>query len=206
MPLLLVAIAVVGSTGPPPPVTANVTSVPATGLPLASLTRTAGSIATAVPTVADWASPALSAIVVAAPAVPVAVKVTGLPVSVPEVAVRVLAPAVVPRVQLVTVAMPLELVAIAVVGSTVPPPPVTANVTSVPATGLPLASLTRTAGSIATAVPPVADWASPALSAIVVAAPAVPVAVKVTGLPVSVPEVAVRVLAPAVVPRVQLVT
>src|SRR5438477_317415 len=45
------------------------------------------------------------AIWVAAPAVPVAVNVTGLPWSVPDVAVSVFGPAVLPRVQLVTAAL-----------------------------------------------------------------------------------------------------
>src|ERR1700739_5024574 len=120
---------------------------------------------------------------------PVAVNVTGLPVRVPEVAVRVLVPAVVPRVQLVTAAIPLAFVVTAVVGFTVPPPDATANVTLTPATGLLDASRTITAGGVVTAVPTVALWLFPALTAIDAAAPAVPVAVKVTGLPVSVPDV-----------------
>jgi len=49
-------------------------------------------------------------IVAAVPAVPVALKVTGLPESDPDVAVRVFEPAVALRVQLPTVAMPLPLV------------------------------------------------------------------------------------------------
>jgi hypothetical protein len=132
------------------------------------------------------------------------VKVTGLPVSPEAVAVRALAPAVVPSVQLVTAAIPLPLVVTGLVGTTVPPPLATANVTLSPATGLPCVSVTSTAGATATAVPAVALWPFPALTAIVVAAPAVPVPVNVTGP--SAPAVAVSVLAPAVVPSVQLVT
>ena len=60
----------------------------------------------AVAGVADWPSPALSAMVVGRPNTPVAVNVTGEPVTPAEVAGRALAPAAVPRVQLPTVAMP----------------------------------------------------------------------------------------------------
>src|SRR2546425_2530647 len=56
------------------------------------------------PAVADWLVALFAAIVAAAPAVPVAVKVTGLPVSDPDVAVRVLLPAVALSVQLPNVA------------------------------------------------------------------------------------------------------
>src|SRR2546425_9418885 len=94
---------------------------------------------------------------------------------------RVLVPAVVPSVQDVAVAIPFVPVVTGVVGTTVPPPDATANVTATPLTGFPLASCTITDGSIGTAVPAVADWLLPALSAIVLAVPAVPVAVNVTG-------------------------
>src|SRR5439155_914737 len=146
------------------------------------------------------------AIELAAPAVPVAVKVTGLPVSVPDVAVRVFGPAVGPRVHDVTAAIPFAFVGTGVVGLTVPPPEATAKVTLTPATGLPFASRTVTAGATSTAVPAVAVWPLPALIAIELAAPAVLVAVKVTGLPVSPVEVAVSVFGPAVGPRVHDVT
>src|SRR5256885_741822 len=121
--------------------------------------------------------PELSATAAAAPAVPVAVNVTGLPVSVPEVAVSVFGPAVGPNVQDVTVAIPLAPVVTGVVGVTVPPPDPTANVTLTPPTGLPFASRTITEGATGTAVPTVADCPFPALIAIWVAVPAVPVAV-----------------------------
>src|SRR2546425_109080 len=191
---------------PPPEATAKVTAPPLTGLPLASCTITDGSTGTAVPAVADWLFPALRAICVAAPVVPVAVNVTGLPVRPVDVAVSVFGPAVGPRVHDVTVAMPLVPVVTAVVGTTVPPPEATAKVTAPPLTGLPLASCTITEGSTATAVPAVADWLFPALRAICVAVPAVPVAVNVTGLPVRPVDVAVRVFGPAVGPRVHDVT
>jgi len=59
---------------------------------------------------------------------------------------------------------------------------------------------------VATAVPAVALWLLPPFNVICVAVPADPVAVNSTGLPASVPEVAVSVLVPAVVPRVQPTT
>src|SRR5438105_10968582 len=91
------------------------------------------------------------------PAMPAAVKVTGLPVSDPEVAVNVFAPAVALSVQLPTVAMPLPLV-VWLPPVMVPFPGATANVTVTPPTGFPVASFTITDGGDATAVPRVTDW------------------------------------------------
>src|SRR5205085_9155067 len=91
--------------------------------------------------------------------------------SVPDVAVKVLGPAALPRVQLVTAATPLALVVWA--APVMAPPPVPgAKVTATPATGLPKASPTITAGGTATAVPTVAAWPSPALIAMEAAAAA----------------------------------
>src|SRR5947208_16740594 len=90
---------------PCPDAIAKVTAAPATGLPNWSFTITAGGV-TAVFTVAVCWSPVETAMLPALPAVPVAVKVTGLPVRPADVALRVLAPAVVARVQLPTHAMP----------------------------------------------------------------------------------------------------
>src|SRR5207302_10002705 len=61
-------------------------------------------------------------------------------------------------------------------------------------------------GGVATAVPTVAAGPLPALRPVCVAAPAVPVAANVTGLPVRPAEVAVREFGPAVVPSVQEVS
>src|SRR5439155_19682360 len=108
---------------------------------------------------------------VAAPAVPVAVNVTGLPVRPEAVAVSVLVPAVELKVHEVAAAIPSVPVVTGVVGVTVPLPGATANVTATPDTGLPLASLTITEGGSVTAVPAGAD-APPALWAIDAAAPA----------------------------------
>jgi hypothetical protein len=139
------------------PVAASVTVAPLTGLPAASFTVTV-MVATLAPELAvivlgaaatsDW-------LAFGAPAVPVAVKVTGLPPSPLEVAVNVFVPAVVPSVHDVTAAMPLPLVVTGVVGLTVLPPDATANVTATPATGLLNWSRTITEGGVATAVPTV---------------------------------------------------
>src|SRR5205823_5190466 len=137
IPLAPVVTGVVGVTVPPPDPTANVTLTPPTGLPFASRTTTEGAIGTADPAVADWPFPALIAIWLAVPAVPVAVNVTGLPVSPVAVAVSVFGPAVGPPVHDVTAAIPLAFVVTGVVGVTVPPPEATANVTLTPSTGLP---------------------------------------------------------------------
>src|SRR5439155_997696 len=185
---------------------AHVTVTPATAWPFASLTSTTWGVWSRVATGPVRLSPELFTSVAAAPAVPVAVKVSGLPVSVPDVTVRVFGPAVGPNVQEVTAVIPFAPVATGVVGLTVPAPDATANVTVTPATGLPFASCAITDGFTSTAVPAVDVWPSPALMAIWLATPAVPVAVKVAGLPVSPVAVAVRVLLPAVGPNVHEVT
>ena len=168
---------------PLPEATAKVTATPATGLLLASVTRTLGGMVTAVPTWTVWPLPAFEVILLAAPATPVAVKVSGEPESPAQVAVSVLAPAVGPSFQLLTSAMPEDLV-VTVNGPVIEPPPeATANVTSMPETGLPPASITFTLGAVATARPAIAVWSLPALMTIVVAGPEVPVAVNVTGEP-----------------------
>src|SRR5207237_8200981 len=173
------------------------TAAPVTGFPFASFTITDGGALTAVPAVADWLVALFAAIVAAVPAVPVAVNVTGLPESDPDVAVSVLLPAVALNVQLPTVAMPLPLV-VWLPPVIVPFPGATANVTATCATGFPFASFTITDGGELTAVPAVADWLVGLFAAIVAAAPAVPVALKVTGLPLKPVEVAVSVFEPAV--------
>src|SRR5207253_585640 len=154
---------------PFPGATANVTATPTTGFPFASLALTDGGALTAVPAVADWLVALFAAIVAAAPAVPVAVKVTGLPASDPELAVSVLLPAVVLSVQLPTVATPLVLV-VWLPPVIVPFPGAAANVTATPATGFPFASLTITDGGALTAVPTVAAWFVGLIAAIVAAA------------------------------------
>src|SRR5207247_2301462 len=110
----------------------------------------------------------------AAPAVPIAVKLTGLPL-IPDpaaAAVSVLAPAAEPSVHEVAAAMPFVPVWTGDVGFTDPPPEATAKVRLMPGTGLPLASRTITDGAVATALPAGADWLLPALTAIAAAGPA----------------------------------
>src|SRR5438105_11070750 len=143
---------------------------------------------------------------VGAPAVPVAVNVTGLPERDPDVAVTVFDPAVGLSVHEVRAAIPSAPVLTGLVGVTVPLPAAGVNVTATCATGFPCASFTITEGGVLTAVPAVADWLVGLFAAIVAAAPAVPVAVKVTGLPERDPDVAVKVLSPAVALSVQLPT
>jgi len=153
-------------------VAASTTVAPAIGLPLASLAVTVmvdvplpaaiGEVAVTV----DW-------LALGAPAVPVAVNVTGLPVipDPPAVAVRAFGPAVVLRVQLPTVAMPLPFVVW--LPPVMPPfPCVTANVTATPTTGFPAPSCTSTDGGEPTALPTGADWVVGLLAVIAPAAPA----------------------------------
>src|SRR5207248_10700907 len=89
---------------PFPGATANVTATPVTGFPFASFTITDGGVVTAVPAVADWIGRAFGRVVAAIPAVPVALKVTGLPLKPADVPVSVFVPAVALIVQLHTVA------------------------------------------------------------------------------------------------------
>src|ERR1051326_1119735 len=141
--------------------------------------------------------------VVALPADAVAVnRRDGSPVT---VAVRVSTLAVEPSVQLPTAPVPAgPVVTTAPVSE--PLPAVTLNVTCTPDTGSASASSTPTAAGVATLVPAVAVWPSPAFLATDAAGPAVPVAVKVTGLPVRLPALACSELLPALVPSVHLPT
>src|SRR6184192_995943 len=205
IPSVPVLTGVVGVTVPLPSAGVNVTATPVTGFPFASFTITDGGGLTALPISADWLVGLFGAMVAAAPAVPVAVNVIGLPVSDPDVAVRVLLPEVALSVQLPTVAMPLPFV-VWLPPVIVPFPGATANVTATPVTGFPFASFTITDGGDETAVPAVADWLVGLFAAIVAAVLAVPVALKVTGLPLKPVEVAVSVLGPAVALSVQLPT
>src|SRR3989442_10711621 len=77
--------------------------------------------------------------VAAAPAAPVAWKVTGLPDNVPAVAVSVFSPAVALSVQEVRAAIPSAPLLTGVVGVTVPLPAAGVNVTATSATGFPFA-------------------------------------------------------------------
>ena len=168
----LTAVAVVVPTRAPPVDIEAVTTVELSAVTifaLASLIEITGCVVNAAPAAVPTAAVVRTSCD-ATPTDPVAVKVTGEPASAPDVAVIVLEPAVPPRVHEPTVATPDEFV-VTVRPVPEPPPVATANVTEVPDTTLPPESVTRTAGAIDTAEPAVADWALPALSAIVVAAP-----------------------------------
>src|SRR5262249_28053584 len=112
-------------------------------------------------------------ILAAAPAVPVAVNVTGLPPPAKPVAVAVreFDPTVVPSVQEPMVAMPVTPVVVGFVPVREPPPVATAKLTVTPKTGLVLASAPGPAGPAAPADPAVALCPSPAEAEIFAAAP-----------------------------------
>jgi hypothetical protein len=97
-------------------------------------------------------------ILFATPAVPVALKVTGLPVRPVEAAVMVLVPTRLPSVQLVSEAIPVLLVLMVagLDGLELPPPAVMVKTTATPCTGLPKASVILTEGGELTGVPTVA--------------------------------------------------
>ena len=134
---------------------ANVTLVPATGFPPASVTVMINGDASEVLIVPLWLFPDVSAIVVADPVVAVAVNVTGLPESVPDVAVTVYEPVLFPSVSVLE-ACPLPFVVVVVVLNTCPAAPggvvAIANVTLTPGTGLLPASVTVTTKGVPSAV------------------------------------------------------
>src|SRR5881394_2889 len=168
---------------PPPDATLNVTVTLSTGLPNWSVTRTVGATGTALFTVMDWLSPAVLVTVAGAPATPVAANVTG--VTPDALACNAFGPAPVPRVQLVTRARPVASVETGVAGATLPPPPVTANVTPTEGTALPYWSRIRTVGCTATVAFTVAVCASPESIAIVEGDPTVTASVTLIALPVA---------------------
>jgi hypothetical protein len=151
--------------------------------------------------------PDVRLIVAAGPVVAVAVNVTGLPASDPDVAVTVYDPTLFPSVS-VLLACPLPFVVVKPVLSNCPtalPGNVAiANVTLVPVTGFPPASVTVTMNGEASAVLMWALWLFPDVRVIVAAGPVVAVAANVTGLPASVPEVAVTVYDPTLSPSVSV--
>jgi hypothetical protein len=154
-----------------------------------------------------WLFPEVRLIVAAGPVVAVAVNVRGLPASPVDVDVTVYDPTLFPSVS-VLLACPLPFVVVVVVLNTCPaaPPGVVAiaNVTLVPATGFPPASVTVTTNGEASAELIWPLWLFPDVSVIVVGGPAVAVAVNVTGLPVSPADVAVTVYVPTLFPSVNV--
>jgi len=172
---------------------ASVTVAPLTGLPFTSRTVTV-IVALPVPAVIELGAaltPERAAL--GAPAVPVAVNVTGLPAILEPaaVAVTVLGPAAGPRVHEVAAAMPSTPVVRGVVGLTVPSPEATANVTPTPATGFPAPSRRITDGGGLTALPTGAACVTGLLAAIAAAAPAVSVIPAVAGVRVPLPKLTV---------------
>jgi hypothetical protein len=133
-----------------------------------------------VPAVAVWPLPELIARFAAAPAVAVALNVTGDPVRPVTVAVADCDPAAVPSVHVVP-ARPLPFVDTDVL-PTDPLP--AANVTLVPLTAFPYWSVTFATMLLPSVVPTVAVWLLPELIARFAAAPAFAVALKLTGEPV----------------------
>jgi hypothetical protein len=135
--------------------TANVTLVPDTGLPPASVTVTTNGAPSAVLITLLWPFPEVNAMVVAPPALAVAVNVTGLPVSPADVAVTVYVPTLSPRVS-VLLAWPLAIVVAFRMLSDCPAAPTgvdaIANVTLLPEIGFPPASVTVTTNGAASAV------------------------------------------------------
>src|SRR5581483_170487 len=158
----------------PPEVTANVTVTPPTGLPLASVTLTVNGLGNVWPTVPAFPLP-LTRVRFAGPLgalVAVAVNVIGLPVSEPELAVTAFDPAAGPSVRTVE-AKPLPLV-VTDVALSAPPPPATVNVTPIPETGFPLASVTSTVKGLPRACPEVPVWPLPLIDRSLDAVPVPP--------------------------------
>ncbi len=189
---------------PPPAVTLNITTWPATTLPCRSVTLTAGGAVTGEPAVADCDSTETADKTAATPTVPVAVKVNGLPASPETVAVTALVPTLPPSVHEVSLATPAASVSTTAppAGTVRPPPITTSKVTGTPPTGLPKASVTFAAGAAATAVPAVAVCVVADKAASVLGEPMLPCARNVTGLPTSPVTEAVSTFGPAAIPRV----
>src|SRR5207247_10078824 len=100
---------VAGVMKPPPVPTAQRTGTPDTGSPIAFFTATE-YVASVLPTIADWRSPASSAIVLAVVVIPLALNVTELPVSPGTAASSVFSPGSAASVQVPARATPRESV------------------------------------------------------------------------------------------------
>jgi hypothetical protein len=205
---VVTVLPVTGDVVPLPAVVVKVTTTPCTGLLFASRTVTDGAVSV-VPTVPDCDVAVLATMFCAVDAVLVPLKVTGEPMPEPLATTVFALPAVRPNVQVESDATPelFETTVAALAGliapaaAPVPPAAVSVKVTLKAATGLLFASRTITDGA-ATAAPTVAVCEVALLARKFVAVLAVPVAVNVTGLPLSPAAEAWTVLAPAVVPNV----
>src|SRR5437763_2933053 len=187
---------------PPPAPGAKVTPTPATELPKASRTITAGGTATAVPTVAAWPSPTLIAMDAAAAAVTLTLAVAVTAVTPLSVALIVFVSALVE----LSVAVAWPLAPVRLVGwASALFVPLAARVTVTPLTGLPNSSFAVTV--IVAALAPVDAVIAAGVAATsdraALGAPAVPVAVNVIGLPFTPGAVAATGLWPAAAPSVQ---
>src|SRR5207302_3607357 len=95
---------------PFPAATVIVAPTPPPVLPSFPTRRSSDLVLTAVPAAADWLVGLFAAIVAAAPAVPVAVKITGLPASPPAETVRAHLSTAAPSIQRTPSAAPLTFV------------------------------------------------------------------------------------------------
>ena len=138
---------------PPPPVTLNETGIPGSGLPSASRTRTAGGVATGVPTTADSPPPAADSIEAGAPTPTPTRAVAEAKPSAAKIRVRVAGE---PRMaRSVKATRPCGSLVALVVPSSVPPPAEiwTVTTTSPRAMSPPDASCSWTTGWGSKAVP-----------------------------------------------------
>jgi len=110
----VLVVTLVADHVPPPLATANVTDVPGTALPYASLIDTTSGLASAVPTFAVWLLPDTIAIVAGAPGLPVAVNVIGEPVRPVALTLTLFGPATGPRMSTVFAWPCASVIAVAV--------------------------------------------------------------------------------------------
>src|SRR6266480_5979087 len=164
-------------------------------LPYASVIPTTSGNGTACPATALWPLPLTIVMIDAGPAVAVSVKLSVVRPGAD--AVTVSGPALVPSVYVVCATPSLPVVTFLGLGLGVP-----SNGTCTPATGLSCASATSTASGMGSSVATVPVWPSPVLIVNFAAAPAFPVAEKVTGA--MAPIFALAVPAPTVLPSVQV--
>src|SRR5262245_12737078 len=147
---------------PPPTDTANVTCCPTSGVPAMSCTSTDGATFSGAPARPCCASPAFTTTEGADPAtIALAVKTTGLPgIAVVAVADKLFDPVEPPSVQNTAARPVISLVSAAL--DTCPPPPVTANVATIPEIGWEFESVTWTVTGVGRVPDTVSICRSPA--------------------------------------------